>query len=210
MLLCLLAVEAPTRVFNVTEHDAPPLESTRSLVLRAQEGDQGARSRLTERCLPLLRRWARGRLPLHARDLSDTDDLVQTTLVRALEKLDVVRVEHRGSFLAYLRTVLLNAVRDEARRTRRRRELGLTNPRTSDDDEAPPPEGVTPAIEPATVLDYERALGALPEPQRQAVILRLEFGLTYPEIALELDAPSANAVRMMLSRAMVQLSRALS
>lgn len=194
----------------MSEHDAPALESTRSLVLRAQGGDGGARERLAERCLPLLRRWARGRLPLHSRDLADTDDLVQTTLLRALENLEVVRVEHAGSFLAYLRTVLLNAVRDEARRTTRRRELGLTKPKPGDEGEVVLPEGLAPAVEPATVLDYERALGTLPELQRQAVVLRLEFGLTYPEIALELEAPSANAVRMMLSRAMVQLSRALA
>jgi RNA polymerase sigma-70 factor (ECF subfamily) len=60
------------------------------------------------------------------------------------------------------------------------------------------------------MLDYERALKALPEPQRQAVVLRLEFGLSYPEIAIELESPSANATRMMVSRSLVRLARDLA
>ena len=70
-------------------------------------GDQRARERLVSRFLPILRNWATGRLPGGARDLAETDDLVQITLVRALDHID--RFEHRGegAFLAYLRRILL-------------------------------------------------------------------------------------------------------
>jgi RNA polymerase sigma-70 factor (ECF subfamily) len=64
-------------------------------------------------------------------------------------------------------------------------------------------------LSPETVIDYERALQALPDPQRQAVVLRLEFGLTYPEIALELESSSANAARMLVSRSLTRLARDL-
>lgn len=183
------------------------LESTRSLVLRARDGEIAARERLIERCLPLLQRWARGRLPGHARDLSDTDDLVQTTLIRTLGKLDDLRLENTGSFLAYLRQVLLNETRQELRRSGRRRERGVGDALEALD--AGLPEAVRTSISPETVLDYERALDALPEPQRQAVVLRLEFGLTYPEIALELESPSANAARMMVSRSLARIAEDL-
>jgi RNA polymerase sigma-70 factor (ECF subfamily) len=183
------------------------LESTRSLAHRARGREAAARERLIERCLPLVRRWARGRLPHYARDLSDTDDLVQTTLIRTLDGLDRLRLENTGSFLAYLRQVLLNTARQEMRRSSRRGEEAAGE--SLEALAAALPERVRGQLSPETVLDYDRALEALPEPQRQAVVLRLEFGLTYPEIALELDSPSANAARMMVSRSLARLAEDL-
>lgn len=58
------------------------LESTVHLVERARAGDQEAVDRLFARYLIPLRRWATGRLPKWARDMTDTDDLVQETLLR--------------------------------------------------------------------------------------------------------------------------------
>ena len=52
-------------------------ESSVELLERARAGDSDALDRLLGRYLPRLRRWASGRLPRRARDLSDTDDLVQ-------------------------------------------------------------------------------------------------------------------------------------
>src|SRR2546425_1202149 len=63
----------------------PALESTASLLARVRAGDSGARDRLLVRYMAILRRWAHGRLPRRARHLADTEDLVQTTLVRALD-----------------------------------------------------------------------------------------------------------------------------
>jgi hypothetical protein len=55
------------------------LETTFHLIERARAGDQEALERLFARHLKPLQRWARGRLPKWARDLADTDDLVQET-----------------------------------------------------------------------------------------------------------------------------------
>ena len=95
-------------------------EPTVALIRRIRDGDGGARDVLLKRYLPVLRRWAHGRLPASARDLSDTDDLVQVTLLRALKNIDEFDARHTGSFLAYLRQILLNHVRDELRRQQRR------------------------------------------------------------------------------------------
>jgi RNA polymerase sigma-70 factor (ECF subfamily) len=54
-------------------------EPTVALIRRVRDGDSVARDTLLKRYLPALRRWAHGRLPASARDLSDTDDLVQVT-----------------------------------------------------------------------------------------------------------------------------------
>ena len=66
----------------------PPDDAHSSLCLlqQAQAGDQDALNRLVARYLPRLKRWAAGRLPVWARDLSDTQDLVQETLVRAFQE----------------------------------------------------------------------------------------------------------------------------
>jgi RNA polymerase sigma factor (sigma-70 family) len=182
-----------------------PLESTATLIHRLQQGDDGARSVLVERCLPALRRWAHGRLPAYGRDLADTDDLVQTTLIRALGNVDRFRPEREGAFLAYLRTILLNAVRDEIRKGQR------LPSKVSLEDE---PVDLRPSVhdqlaQGETIEAYERALDTLQERQRQAIILRVEFGLTFPEIAVELDIPSANAARMQVSRGLIKVAEAM-
>ncbi len=181
------------------------LESTATLIRRIQQGDDLARSVLIKRCLPALRHWAHGRLPAYGRDLADTDDLVQSTFLRALGGLERFRPEREGAFLAYLRQILINAVRNEIRRSRCR-------PRGQALDQEP--VDLRPSVHEQlateeTIEAYERALETLKDRQRQAVILRVEFGLTFPEIAAELDIPSANAARMQVSRGLVKLAEVM-
>lgn len=181
------------------------LESTATLLGLVREGDGSARDRLVERYLPILRRWARGRLPTGARDLLDTDDLVQVTLLRALNHMEAFEPQREGAFLAYLRRIVLNAVRDEIRRVARRpssEPLEMELPSNA-------PSHLERAIGREAVEAYEEALASLPEEQQEAVILRIEFGYSYPEIAEALERPSANAARMMVSRALVRLAEVM-
>ena len=60
-------------------------------------------------------------------------------------------------------------------------------------------------IDEETFERYERALGMLPELTREAIIMRIDLGLTYQEIADAIDAPSANAARMRISRGLVEV-----
>ena len=62
-------------------------ETTASLLAQAKSGDEAARNRLMTRLLPGFRRWARGRVPARARSILDTDDLVQVSLLKALNHL---------------------------------------------------------------------------------------------------------------------------
>src|SRR5688572_27165536 len=68
------------------------------------------------RHLAPLRRFVSGRLPRWARDMTDTDDLVQDTLLRTFTKIEEFDVRGIGALQAYLRTAVLNRVRDELRR----------------------------------------------------------------------------------------------
>ena len=110
-----------TRVVMQDEGTPPnALESTVELLARVRQGDRDALDRLITRCLPPLRRWARGRLPSAARGALDTQDLVQDTILNSLRRLDHFDSRHEGAFQAYLRQAVLNRIRDEARRFGRR------------------------------------------------------------------------------------------
>jgi RNA polymerase sigma factor (sigma-70 family) len=172
-------------------------ECTTALLARVRGGDAMAREQLLARYLPRLRRWAHGRLPRHARHSTDTDDLVQVTLVRALNRLHEFEPQREGAFLAYLRTILLNAVREEIRRVAR-------NPSTIPLDESL--SRVEQDVGVTLLTRYEAALGRLGEVDREAVILRVEFGYSHREIAEAIDSPSANAARMTVTRALVRLA----
>jgi RNA polymerase sigma factor (sigma-70 family) len=187
--------------------DSPAaIEPTVDVIRRIKSGDAGARGELLRRFLPLLRRWAHGRLPRHVRDLNDTDDLVQVTLVKALSRLDDFDSGGPGAFLAYLRMALLNHVRDEIRRHRRRPEHAEIDAELSDGDA---PALIDQLVGSDRVRAYEQALARLPKRQQGLIVMRVEFGMSYPEIAAEVGG-TPDAVRIMVARAMVQLSRNLA
>lgn len=178
------------------------LESTRVLLDLIRGGDEEARERLVRRFLPGLTRWARGRLPGSARELMDTNDLVSLALVRVLRKIDALDLEAPGAFFAYLRIAVLNCLRDELRRVGRRPERVELPEDLVDDRHAALAESLGGGM----VKRYEQALGMLTAEQQQVVILRIEYGFSYPEIAQAVGRSSANAVRMQITRAMLRLA----
>lgn len=182
--------------------DTLPTSETAILLNRARGGDFVAREELFERFVPILRQWAHRRLPLGARDLNDTMDLVQITLLRALNRLECFEARGEGAFLAYLRQILLNVVRDETRRAGRR---GMHE--SLDETLAAPHASVVERIIGAEQIEsYQQGLERLTEEQRHAVLLRLEFNYTYEQIAEALGKPSPDAARMMVVRAIAALA----
>jgi RNA polymerase sigma factor (sigma-70 family) len=180
-------------------------ESTAVLLGRTQQGDLAARERLFVRFLPVLERWARGRLPGYARSSMETDDLVQVTLLRALQRIDEFDARREGAFLAYLRRILLNRVRDEIRLARRQPGHEPMDERTA----CQAPSVVAQVIGDEFLERYEAALSHLEERQAEAVILRIEFGYSLEQVAEAIDAPSANAARMVVARALLRLAEIL-
>ena len=181
------------------------LESTASLLAQVRKGDSAARDRLAERYLVILRRWSHGRLPARVRDLSSTDDLVQTTLLRALERVPTYRPKREGAFLGYLRRILVNQIRDELRRSARR----PGHDELPQDLRAAGGSPLEAAIGAERLQAYEKGLAVLPVDQREAVILRFELGFTHQEIADAIGCPTADAARMVVTRALVQLTAAM-
>ena len=181
------------------------MDTTASLLEQIRHGDRSARDDLAARFLPRLQRWARGRLPSYVRDINDTDDLVQVTMLRALDHLEEFEQRKEGAFLAYLRRILLNQIRDEIRRTARRPPAQQLPEEVRDRKPSP----LEAAIGREQLEAYEKALATLTEREQEAFIMRMELGFSHPEVAESLGFASANAARMAVSRALVRLSEVM-
>lgn len=182
--------------------EPPAAETTLDLLGRVQGGDAAALDQLYARYLAPLRRWARGRLPQWARDLRDTEDLVQDTLLQTLRHVESFDYRGSGALQAYLRQAVINRVRDECRRIGRRPGVAPIEDHVEFDGPSPLEE----AVGGETLARYDAALARLPLADREAVIARVEMGSSYMEIAEALGKPSPDAARMMVSRALVRLA----
>jgi RNA polymerase sigma factor (sigma-70 family) len=176
-------------------------ESTFQLIDRARAGDRDALEQLFARHRKPLQRWASGRLPKWARDLVDTDDLVQDTLLQTFKRIADFQPHRVGALQAYLRQAVLNRIRDELRRNRRQPESTGLEELELDAAQSP----LEQAIGREAVDRYERALAQLMPQQREAIIARIEMGYTYEELAEALGKPTADAARKTAQRALVRL-----
>lgn len=179
--------------------------STLSLLTRARAGDAEAMNDLFARYLPPLRRWASGRLPRWARDLADTPDLVQETLVQVFKRIEGFEHRGEGAFQAYLRQAVMNRIRNELRSADQRPERVALDEHAADNQPSP----LEQAIGAQGVERYERALQQLREDERELVVARVEMGLTYSELAAATGKPSADAARMAVVRALARLIEAM-
>jgi RNA polymerase sigma-70 factor (ECF subfamily) len=182
------------------------MESSFELIRRAQGGDDDALNSLLERYLPRLRRWASGRLPVYARDLGDTNDLIQEAAIGTFRNFRQFQQRGEGGLHAYLRAALVNRIHDEVRRAGRR-------PQLDEISTALPTAQISPlehAIGQEALGRYERALAQLGDVEREAVIARIELGFSYEEIATLVGKPSAGAARVAISRALDKMALMMS
>jgi RNA polymerase sigma factor (sigma-70 family) len=185
----------------------PPVDSTFDLLELAKAGDRDALNRLFARYLPALRRWASGRLPRWARDLMDTDDLVQETMIRAVNRLGSFEPRHEGALQAYLRQAIVNRVRDEIRRSAR---LPLADALEEDNHADPGASPLEAAIGREAAERYEAALARLRPEARDAIVARFQMDCSYQEVATALGKPTADAARMAVGRALLRLAQEMS
>lgn len=177
-------------------------DSTLRLLDRARAGDRDAIDRLVARNLKPLQRWASGRLPKWARDLADTDDLVQDTLLQTFKRLDVFEPRHAGALQAYLRHAVLNRIRNELRRKGRAPQMSALDGIEVEGAGSPLEE----VIGREALERYERALQRLTAAEREAIIGRVELGFSYEELAEVLGKPTAEAARKAARRALLRLA----
>jgi RNA polymerase sigma-70 factor (ECF subfamily) len=176
--------------------------SSIELLALARSGNEDALGVLFARYLVPLRRWARGRLPQWARDIADTDDLVQDALLQTFKRIELFEPERSGALDAYLRQSVMNRIRDEFRRSRRRGAVAALDSNATADGPSPLDE----AIGAELIEDYERALARLRPEERDAIVGRIEMDLTYEELAETLGRPTSNAARSAVVRALFKLA----
>jgi RNA polymerase sigma-70 factor (ECF subfamily) len=177
-------------------------EATAFLLARVRGGDDEALNRLLERCVPSLRRWAHGHLPPYARDLNDTADLVQDTVMATLKQLDHFEPRREGALQAYLRQAIQRRIIDIIRHRRRR-------PDPTDIPEDLADSGTSPLdklIGQENRERYEAALARLRDEDREAIVCRVELQYSYEDLAIALDKPTANAARVAVFRALRRLA----
>jgi RNA polymerase sigma factor (sigma-70 family) len=181
--------------------DDRPAESTSHLLEQARSGDQDAVNRLFARHARPLRRWASGRLPKWARQVSDTDDLVQETLFQTFKRIQEFEPRGAGALQAYLRQAILNRIREELRRKAKRPDgTGLSDLAVG--SHLSPLEQ---AIGAEATERYDAALSRLRPEEQETLIGRIELGYTYEELAQALGKPTADAARKAARRALIRL-----
>jgi RNA polymerase sigma factor (sigma-70 family) len=174
------------------------------LVVRACRGDREAQEAVLGRCVVPLSRFANSLLPLYARGVTDTQDVVQDVLASAAARLEFISCDDEGALLSYLLRSVRHRVVDVIRRTTRR-------PQTIELLHDLPAGDVSPLDVAMRAQDQQRlreAMGRLNARDRLAVTLRLEHQ-SYAEIAERVGSPSANAARVMVRRAAARLARLL-
>ncbi len=170
-----------------------------ALLARFAAGDQSAARALTERLLPCTVRQAWRMLD----DEAEAEDVAQEAMMRLWRQAETWR-HGEARVSTWLYRVARNLCIDRLRRRRPSADIA---------DVAEPADPAPSVL--ARLAEGERAralaaaIGALPERQRRAVVLRHFEALANPEIAERLDC-TVEAVESLLGRARRQLARALA
>jgi RNA polymerase sigma factor (sigma-70 family) len=180
--------------------------SSLELVRLAKAGDTAALDDLLKRYLPRMRRWAHGRLPRWARDIADTEDLLQETFAETAKRLPVAALDVEGALQAYLRQAVLNRIRNQIRRAIRHPVPAALDPDIPGSATSP----LEAAVRAQSHERYQSALAGLTPVEREAVVGRFEPCLSFGELAALLGKPTADAARVALNRAVLKLSRFLT
>ena len=137
-----------------------------------------------------------------ARDLADTDDLVQDTLVQTFKRIEHFEPRRVGALQAYLRQAVLNRIRNELRRKGRQPQPPILMASKSRASNHPSNRRSVRRLLSAT----RAALQRLKPEEREAIIARVEMGYSFEELAEALGKPTPDAARKTAHRALVRLA----
>jgi len=176
------------------------------LFRRSKAGDAAALNELCDHCFKWLSRWGHRRLPDWARARFSTPDLVQVTLMRALERLDRFEPAREDALLGFLTVVFKNALTDEIRYVQRQG-LRVPEEEATDNSDGKPSQYEVFFAKRA----YERTTAALKglSTTDQSLICARERGDSFKEIAAQEGLPSPDAARMAFNRAVKRLETAM-
>jgi RNA polymerase sigma-70 factor (ECF subfamily) len=149
----------------------------RYLVWRLKRGDSGALCRIYNRYetdLLTLARSLLGKTGL-------AEDVLQDVFVKFIESID--GFELTGSLKGYLAKCVVNRAHDYHRKDRRRTDAMAAEERFCITDHGAMPSPVETAVADEQLQQLTAALAELPDEQRETVLLHLQGGLRFHEIA---------------------------
>jgi len=190
---------------------------TQHLVSLAKQGDESALDQLCRAYGERVRRIIRLHIGKELRSKLESMDLVQDAFISALRGLEGFTYKSEGDFLRWISKIAENRIRDNldklhANKRYVRKEIPLKDNGQSSQDsfirDFAPADSTTPSmiISKREELDkLEKAIDKLKPEYKEVITLTKVEGLSYEEVGNRLGK-SADAVRMLLSRAMVALS----
>ena len=194
-------------------------DKTQHLVALAKDGDESALEQLCKVYGPRVLWLVRLRMGKELRSKLESVDLVQEVLVSVLKDLRNFTYKNEGDLVRWLSRITENKLRNNLERLHAdkrdiRREVRLDTRRPSLEDSfaaaMEPMDATTPSAIVSKREDFDKlakAIEALKPEYREVVVLTKIEGLSYGEIGDKLGK-SADAVRMLFSRAMAALTGA--
>lgn len=191
------------------------------LLENARQGDATAQGLLLRRFHSWLEILARMQLESHLRAKVEPSDIVQQTMLDAVQGLPQFRGSTEPELIAWLRQILARALAQEIRRYHGAQKRDVSLEISLDAEMAQSSQrlgamlaesGPSPSQQFARrELDVQLAdaLGRLPDDYRQVLILRHLEGLSHDQIATRMDR-TAGAVRMLWTRALAAFRQELN
>ncbi len=178
------------------------------LVRRIRAGDQEAWNELFDRYHDALLLAVRMRLGEGLRRHLQSEDVFQSVALDAFKALPGFEYRGEGSLQRFLRTLVLNKIRDRADTYGALKRAG-DEPLSEAHREGLAAPGSEPGYrDPETYERLERALKSLPEELREVLLLRQVEGLSHRELAAR-TGRGEDAVRKLYSRALARLTLAM-
>jgi RNA polymerase sigma-70 factor (ECF subfamily) len=193
------------------------IQKTQHLVALAKDGNRSALNQLYSIYTERVRWMVRFRMGKELRSKLESMDLVQDTLIHALSGLEEFTYKNEGDFVRWLSKIAENELRGSLKKLHAdkrdiRREVRLGNYGPTTDDKSLRTDGPIDATTPSVIMSkkedlskLEEAIDELKPEYREIIVLAKIDGLSYKEIGARLGK-SADAVGMLLSRAMVALT----
>ena len=175
---------------------------TADVVRAAQAGDPAAWADIHARYSDLMHFIVHGRIPEHLRGRFDTDDVVQSGFVQAIEQIGAYRERGDASFRAWLRRLMLNKLTSKVRFHSAERRDGDREATPRVEDLAEPADltsSPTRAIAFAeTIARAVVALSKLSSKDQEVMRLRVVERMSWAEIAERLSIGETTARRRFL------------
>ncbi|MHC4207444.1 MAG: sigma-70 family RNA polymerase sigma factor [Planctomycetota bacterium] len=192
-------------------------QKTQQLVALAKVGNEDALDKLCRIYGERIRRIVRIRMGREIRVKLDSMDLVQDALFNALRGLGDFTYENEGDFLRWLSRIAQNALGHHVEKLYTdkrdiRREVRLDESKQTTAGRLAGTPGPVKVTTPSVIMTkkedldkLEKAIDELKPEHKEVIVLAKIEELSYKEIGKRLDK-SADAVGMLLSRAMVALT----